>query len=159
MTLAQADSTRILNDDTTEQTTKGCLSDNVCFALYSANNALVRAYRPLLEEYELTFPQYLVMQSLWLEHSVSLTQLSLSTRLDLGTLTPIVKRLESKALLTRSVDSRDERKKVIELTAQGEAIRQQALSLKSALLEKVSLSEEALESLRLQCLTLVEELS
>ena len=92
------------------------LSDNVCFTLYSATNALIRAFRPLLEAYDLTYPQYIVMHSLWYRNQVSLKELSFDTHLDSGTLTPIVKRLEAKGLLTRQVSSEDERKKVISFT-------------------------------------------
>ncbi|MBM7071647.1 MarR family transcriptional regulator [Shewanella sp. 202IG2-18] len=135
------------------------LSDNVCFAIYSANNAIIRAYKPLLEEYDLTFPQYLVMQALWCEDGVNLTRLSEQTGLDLGTLTPIVKRLETKSLLTREKDSQDERKKVIKLSTSGTSIKLEALKLKQVLLEKVSLNEEALKLLRAHCLTIVGELN
>ncbi|MGE6383476.1 MarR family winged helix-turn-helix transcriptional regulator [Shewanella baltica] len=135
-----------------------CLSDNVCFALYSASNALVRAYRPLLEAYELTFPQYLVMQTLWRQNGCSQTQLSAATKLDMGTLTPIVKRLEVKGLITRLACVVDERKKLITLTAQGEAIKHEALALKQTLLNKVQMDAEALDLLRRQCLALIEDL-
>lgn len=135
-----------------------CLSDNVCFALYSASNALVRAYRPLLEAYELTFPQYLVMQTLWRQNGCSQTQLSAATKLDMGTLTPIVKRLEVKGLITRLACVEDERKKLITLTAQGEAIKHEALALKQTLLNKVQMDAEALDLLRRQCLALIEDL-
>lgn len=136
-----------------------CLSDNVCFALYTAANALVRAYRPLLQECDLTYPQYLAMQALWLKDNASLTDLSQATRLDLGTLTPIVKRLEAKGLVVRHVDSRDERKKVIQVTQAGEALKQEALALKQQLLEKVSVSDIELEQLRQVCLTLTDRKS
>lgn len=135
-----------------------CLSDNVCFALYSASNALVRAYRPLLEAYELTFPQYLVMQTLWRQNGCSQTQLSMATKLDMGTLTPIVKRLELKGLITRLACVEDERKKLITLTSQGEGIRHEALALKQTLLDKVQMDAEALDLLRRQCLALIEDI-
>ncbi len=135
------------------------LSDNVCFALYTAGNALVRAYRPLLEQCDLTYPQYLVMQALWLNDGASLTDLSRETRLDLGTLTPIVKRLEAKSLLVRRIDSQDERKKIIQVTPSGIALKQDALSLKQVLLNKVSISEQEIDSLRDLCLTLIDDLN
>ncbi|WP_256871082.1 MarR family winged helix-turn-helix transcriptional regulator [Shewanella sp. Scap07] len=135
------------------------LSDNVCFALYTAANALVRAYRPLLQQCDLTYPQYLVMQALWLQDGASLTDLSRATKLDLGTLTPIVKRLESKQLLARHVDEHDERKKLIVITAKGAELKQQALALKQVLLSKVSVSEAKLDELRDLCLVLTEDLN
>ncbi|QYK02578.1 MarR family winged helix-turn-helix transcriptional regulator [Shewanella psychrotolerans] len=136
-----------------------CLSDNVCFALYTAANALVRAYRPLLEQCGLTYPQYLVMQALWLQEGASLTDLSGLTRLDLGTLTPIVKRLEVKGLVVRNIDKHDERKKVINVTQAGMDLKQQALALRQQLLEKVTVSEQELDKLRELCLTLTIDLN
>ncbi|MEJ2764726.1 MarR family transcriptional regulator [Photobacterium sp. MCCC 1A19761] len=134
------------------------LSDNVCFALYTATNALVRAYRPVLDEFNLTYPQYLVMQSLWYNNGVSLTQLSQDTRLDPGTLTPIVKRLEGKALLTRNVSPDDERKKVINLTETGYALRDKAKNLTRQLEQQSKMDPDKVEELRLHCLELAKNL-
>lgn len=134
------------------------LSDNVCFALYTATNALVRAYRPLLDEFDLTYPQYIVMQSLWYNDGVSLTELSQDTRLDPGTLTPIVKRLEGKALLTRQVSQVDERKKVIALTELGYELREKAKNLKQQLEQKSNMDPAKVEELRLHCLELAKNL-
>ncbi len=150
----QNKTTQVDDNDNTQS-----LSDNVCFALYTAGNALVRAYRPLLEQCDLTYPQYLVMQALWLNDNASLTDLSKDTRLDLGTLTPIVKRLETKNLLIRRVDSKDERKKIIKVTPSGIALKQEALSLKQVLLAKVSITEQQIDSLRNLCLTLTDDLN
>ncbi|MDB2385752.1 MarR family transcriptional regulator [Shewanella sp.] len=135
------------------------LSDNVCFALYTAGNALMRAYRSLLEQHELTYPQYLVMQALWLKDRSSITQLSQATRLDLGTLSPIIKRLDSKQFLQRLPDETDERKKVIALTDTGRNLQKEALSQKKTLLDQVSMTSAELESLRTLCLTLTQQLN
>ncbi|MEI6859793.1 MAG: MarR family transcriptional regulator [Shewanella sp.] len=144
---------------TDETQANRCLSDNVCFTLYTAGNALVRAYRPLLDECGLTYPQYLVMQALWLNDGISLTQLSQATHLGLGTLTPIVKRLETKDLLICAIDTQDERKKVIRTTPTGLALKQEALVLKQILLDKVTLSEVEIELLRKMCITLTQDLN
>ncbi len=124
------------------------LSDNVCFTLYSATNALIRAFRPILEAYDLTYPQYIVMHSLWYNNQVSLKALSHDTHLDSGTLTPIVKRLESKGLLTRQVSSEDERKKVISLTEQGMQLKVDAEELTAKLMARSNMSVERIELLR-----------
>jgi len=124
------------------------LSDNVCFTLYSATNALIRAFRPILEAYDLTYPQYIVMHSLWYNNQVSLKALSHDTHLDSGTLTPIVKRLESKGLLTRQVSSEDERKKVISLTEQGMQLKIDAEELSTKLMARSNMSLERIELLR-----------
>ncbi|WP_304638250.1 MULTISPECIES: MarR family winged helix-turn-helix transcriptional regulator [Pseudoalteromonas] len=124
------------------------LSDNVCFTLYSATNALIRAFRPILEAYDLTYPQYIVMHSLWYNNQVSLKALSHDTHLDSGTLTPIVKRLESKGLLTRQVSSEDERKKVISLTEQGMQLKVDAEELTAKLMARSNMSLKRIELLR-----------
>ncbi|WP_462148232.1 MarR family winged helix-turn-helix transcriptional regulator [Pseudoalteromonas gelatinilytica] len=124
------------------------LSDNVCFTLYSATNALIRAFRPILEAYDLTYPQYIVMHSLWYNNQVSLKALSHDTHLDSGTLTPIVKRLEAKGLLTRQVSNEDERKKVISLTEQGMQLKIDAEELTAKLMARSNMSLERIELLR-----------
>jgi len=124
------------------------LSDNVCFTLYSATNALIRAFRPILEAYDLTYPQYIVMHSLWYNNQVSLKALSHDTHLDSGTLTPIVKRLETKGLLTRQVSNEDERKKVISLTEQGMQLKVDAEELTAKLMARSNMSLERIELLR-----------
>ncbi|RJF35735.1 MarR family winged helix-turn-helix transcriptional regulator [Pseudoalteromonas gelatinilytica] len=124
------------------------LSDNVCFTLYSATNALIRAFRPILEAYDLTYPQYIVMHSLWYNNQVSLKALSHDTHLDSGTLTPIVKRLEAKGLLTRQVSNEDERKKVISLTEQGMQLKIDAEELTAKLMARSNMSMERIELLR-----------
>ncbi len=134
------------------------LSDNVCFALYTATNSLVRAFRPILESYDLTYPQYIVMHSLWYQDHVSLKELSKDTRLDSGTLTPIVKRLEAKGLLTRQISEEDERKKVISLTEKGRKLQEDADELTATLMSRSSMSAERIERLRQLCLELDAEL-
>lgn len=134
------------------------LSDNVCFALYTATNSLVRAFRPILDEYDLTYPQYIVMHSLWCQDNVSLKELSHDTHLDSGTLTPIVKRLESKGLLTRKVSEVDERKKVISLTDKGLQLQKDANELTAELESRSSMAEDSIEALRALCLELDKNL-
>lgn len=134
------------------------LSDNVCFALYTATNSLVRAFRPILDEYDLTYPQYIVMHSLWCQDNVSLKELSHDTHLDSGTLTPIVKRLESKGLLTRKVSEVDERKKVISLTDKGLQLQKDANELTAELESRSSMAADSIEALRVLCLELDKNL-
>lgn len=102
------------------------LDNQLCRSLYSASNAMVRAYRPLLEPLGLTYPQYLVMLALWEHDRVSVGDVCQRTRLDTGTVTPLLKRLEGKGLLQRERSLQDERKRVIRLTAAGNRLRRQA---------------------------------
>ena len=73
------------------------LEEQLCFALYSASNAVVRLYRPLLQPFDLTYPQYVVLLALWQQDDISLGELGSKTLFDSGTLTPLVKKLEAEA--------------------------------------------------------------
>ena len=132
------------------------LKDQLCFSLYSASNLMTRLYRPILDQFELTYPQFVVMLALWQEDDVPLKQLSRLTRLDAGTITPIVKRLESKGMVKRHVDKEDERIKRVVVTEQGQAIRQPIREAHTAMLEKFSDKQDKLEQLRELCVDLLE---
>jgi DNA-binding MarR family transcriptional regulator len=102
------------------------LDHQLCFALYAASRAVTQAYGPLLEPLGLTYPQYLVMLVLWEQDGVSVGTLGDRLLLDSGTLTPLLKRMESMGLLKRTRSSQDERVVIIALTAQGRALRNKA---------------------------------
>src|SRR3981081_1876070 len=102
------------------------LEDQLCFALYAASRAVTGLYRPLLEELGLTYPQYLVMLVLWGRGSVPVKDLGATLQLDYGTLTPLLKRLETHGLLRRERRAEDERSGLITLTAQGAGLQERA---------------------------------
>ncbi len=102
------------------------LDRQLCFALYNASRALIRAYGPLLEPLGLTYPQYLAMLILWEDKSASVKALGERLALDSGTLTPLLKRMERSGLITRRRDTQDERVVRIELTAAGQRLRTKA---------------------------------
>ena len=102
------------------------LDQQLCFALYSASRSLTRAYAPLLEPLGLTYPQYLVMLVLWEDKSASVKALGERLALDSGTLTPLLKRLEKRGLITRRRDPDDERVVRIDLTPDGQKLRARA---------------------------------
>src|SRR6201981_853252 len=97
------------------------LSNQLCFAVYSAAHAFNRIYKPLLDRLGLTYPQYLVMLVLWERDRVAGTEIGARLHLDSGTLTPLLKRLEQAGLIKRTRSSEDERQVLIDLTAQGQA--------------------------------------
>lgn len=134
------------------------LENQLCFALYSATNAMIRAYRPWLEQLDLTYPQYLALLVLWQEDGVSVKQLGEQLHLDSGTLTPLLKRLEAKGLVTRGRRENDERVRVLVLTEAGQALRQQAAEIPEAMRCQLSLTDDALMQLKLGCETLSREL-
>jgi DNA-binding MarR family transcriptional regulator len=102
------------------------LKNQICHSLYSATNALIRAYRPLLEQLGLTYPQYLVMLALWDQDKVIIKDLVQRTRFDAGTLTPILKRLEIKQLVRTIKADEDSRQKLVLLTDIGRELADRA---------------------------------
>lgn len=142
------------NDDAMLQ-----LDNQVCFALYSAANAVVRAYRPLLKTLDLTYPQYLAMLVLWSGDQISVKTLGEKLHLDSGTLTPLLKRLEGKGLIRRERSKTDERIRVLSLTDSGRDLKQQAKAVPLALLCQADMSKEALLQMKSSCETLLANLS
>ncbi|PWR05084.1 MarR family transcriptional regulator [Micromonospora acroterricola] len=103
------------------------LRRQVCFALYAASRALTDVYRPILDRLGLTYPQYLVLLVLWErpDDAPTVSELGAELRLDSGTLSPLLKRLEAAGLVVRQRSARDERRVEVGLTEQGRALRQQ----------------------------------
>ncbi|WP_069163191.1 MarR family winged helix-turn-helix transcriptional regulator [Nocardia altamirensis] len=124
------------------------LDRQVCFALAVANRSVLAVYRPLLEPLGLTHPQYLVMLALWGEAPMSVKAIAEAIQLDSPTLSPLLKRLESAGLITRERDSRDERNLVVNLTAAGTAMRQQAEQIPPAVVDRLGVTLADLEELR-----------
>lgn len=110
------------------------LDHQLCFALYSSSLAMTRAYRPLLAELGLTYPQYLAMLALWEGDGLSVGALGERLFLDSGTLTPLLKRLEAQGLVERRRGEKDERSVFIHLTRDGRALRRRAVAVPQAML-------------------------
>lgn len=126
------------------------LDNQVCFPLYSAANAVIRAYRPLLDELDLTYSQYLVMMVLWEQNGVSVKDVGHRLHLDSGTLTPLLKRLEVKGYVERARSTQDERVRVLNLTEQGRDLKLRAQQVPNAIKCKVDIElDEMLELKRL----------
>jgi DNA-binding MarR family transcriptional regulator len=124
------------------------LENQICHSLYSATNALVRAYRPLLEQLDLTYPQYLVMLALWDEDKVMIKSLVERTRFDAGTLTPILKRLQQKEVIALTKSVEDSRQKVVVVTKAGHALAVKAEQVPDALSCQIDLTVEEAMSLK-----------
>ena len=113
------------------------LDNQLCFALYSSSLAMTKLYKPLLGTLGLTYPQYLVMLSLWERDGVTVSELGERLFLDSGTLTPLLKRLESAGLLTRQRDSADERRVVIRLSQTGRQVKARAKKIPECVMQAV----------------------
>lgn len=135
------------------------LDRQLCFPLYSAANAVVRAYRPLLDKLDLTYAQYLVMMVLWQTNGISVKALGERLYLDSGTLTPLLKRLEAKGMVERKRSQTDERVRELYLTQQGATLKEQALSVPNAMVCKLNLELEELITLKSICEKVINKLS
>lgn len=110
------------------------LDNQLCFALYAYSREVIKKYKPLLDPLGLTYTQYITLLVLWETPSLSFKHLAERLRLDSGTLTPLLKKMEAAGLLTRQRDHADERSVIITLTAQGEALKEAARKVPEALL-------------------------
>lgn len=116
------------------------LDEQLCFALYAASRAMTAAYRPLLDELKLTYPQYLVLLVLWERNPVTVSYLCERLHLDSGTLSPLLKRLEIVGYITRRRSQTDERRVDVALTRDGRKLEQQAECIPEKLLESANLN-------------------
>ncbi len=126
----------------------GHQSDRLSFDLYAAARAITRAYRPLLLELGLTYPQYLVMLMLWQRAPRTVKELGESLELDSGTLSPLLKRLAASGLITRQRRHNDERTVDIAPTLKGRALWREAVSVPTALAAVMGLSPDEGRKLR-----------
>ncbi|BCW70107.1 MarR family transcriptional regulator [Arthrobacter sp. NicSoilB8] len=124
------------------------LNRQVCFAMYSASRAATAAYRPMLEELGLTYPQYLAMLVLWEAEPRSVRELGEELGLDSGTLSPLLKRLEALGLVERRRSAEDERRVEVFLTDAGAALSAKASSIPQRLADAAGLTAAELDQLR-----------
>lgn len=117
------------------------LGDQLCFDLYAASRALTAAYRPALAELGLTYPQYLVLIVLWERDQQTVSELAGRLRLDHGTLTPLLRRMERNGLLTRTRTESDERFVEIRLTEAGDGLRVHASRIHCDMKDALALTQ------------------
>ena len=136
------------------------LDRQLCFALYTASRAVVRAYAPLLDDAGLTYPQYVTMLALWEDPDVprSVGELGERLHLDSGTLTPLLKRLTAVGYVTRSRDAEDERRVLVSLTPEGIALRDRLASVPEAFMACLSVDVNGVQALRDQLAALTTSL-
>ena len=134
------------------------LDNQFCFALYSASHAMTKAYKPMLDQLGLTYPQYLVMLVLWEQDGILVKDIGARLFLDSGTLTPLLKRLENNGLVTRNRDPQDERQVRIMLSADGRALRIKAQEIPEQVLCPSGQELGTLGRLRSQLRTVRDEL-
>lgn len=124
------------------------LVNQICFPIYALAKEMVNHYRPLLEELDLTYPQYLVMMILWEEKLQTVGQIGEKLQLDNGTLTPLLKRLEHKGYINRTRSKQDERVVQIACTTLGLSIQDKAYGIREQLLSSMDIDAEDLIALK-----------
>ncbi|MDN4175390.1 MarR family transcriptional regulator [Nocardioides sp. SOB77] len=124
------------------------LADQLCFDLYAASRAVTAAYRPVLGELGITYPQYLVLIVLWERGTCTVRQIADELRLDHGTLTPLLRRMEGEGLLTRRRSVDDERFVEVTLAGRGEALRVHATRIHCDMKDALGLDEDEFVALQ-----------
>jgi len=124
------------------------LCNQLCFPLYAASKEVVKHYRPYLKKLDLTYTQYITMMVLWEKREINIKELGDCLYLDSGTLTPLLKKLESKGYLKRSRLPADERNVMVTLTQTGSDLRQEARDIPGKMGTCVKLSQDEIQELR-----------
>ncbi|WP_324784178.1 MarR family transcriptional regulator [Streptomyces sp. H51] len=124
------------------------LDQQVCFSLHAASRAFNGVYRVVLKDLGLTYPQYLVMMVLWEHGELPVKRLGEHLRLDSGTLSPLLKRLEAAGLVVRERSARDERSVEVRLTGEGAALRERALEVPRRIAASTGLDLDEIGDLR-----------
>lgn len=124
------------------------LKNQVCFPVYALAREIMNHYRPILEEIDLTYPQYLAMMVLWEEETQTVNQLGERLLLDSGTLTPLLKRLEQKGFVNRTRSVSDERVVLVSLTEKGRALYTKASCVPEQFVKSLNISTEDIIQLK-----------
>ena len=118
------------------------LNNQLCFPLYACAREVVKKYKPFLDEIGLTYTQYIAMMVMWEEKSVNVKELGERLFLDSGTLSPLLKKLESKGLITRERNLKDERNLTIKITQKGENLKEEAVKFPAKIAGCIDLTAE-----------------
>ncbi|WP_312419303.1 MarR family transcriptional regulator [Epilithonimonas sp.] len=124
------------------------LDKQLCFSVYVLHREIMQCYRPILKNIGLTYPQYITMMTLWEKDDVTVNQVGKILQLDNGTLTPLLKRLESKGYLERKRSKEDERVVKINLTKKGLKLKEDATCIPIELAKAMNLNLEEMEQLK-----------
>ncbi|HWJ77733.1 MAG TPA: MarR family transcriptional regulator [Niallia sp.] len=135
------------------------LEDHLCFSLYACSRAILRLYRPYLDKLQLTYPQYLVLVTLWKKQHCTIKELGEALSLDTGTLTPLLKRMEAACLIERRRDTVDERVVNIHITDQGQALQEKASCVPQSLLDASGMNEQELKEINKTITQLLHQLN
>lgn len=124
------------------------LDNQVCFSLYAASREIIKLYKPVLDKFNLTYTQYIAMLVLWEDEKSTVKDIGKRLHLDSGTLTPLLKKIESMGLITRYRDIKDDRVVVVELTEKGRSLKNDILEVPNEIVCKVNMPIEKLGILK-----------
>lgn len=124
------------------------LENQLCFSLYALSREVIKMYKPLLDPFDLTYTQYVTMLVMWEEKEITFKELGKKLYLDSGTLTPVLKKLESKGLIIKYRNKDDDRVVTIELTTKGNELREKLIGVPEKIYCKLESDEEALRMLK-----------
>ena len=123
------------------------LENQLCFPLYACSKEIVKAYKPFLDELDLTYTQYITMMVMWEHKELRVKEVGSYLYLDSSTLTPLLKRLEEKGYVTRRRSSEDERDLFVTITESGEALKEKAVDIPRKLGSCVALDPQKAQTL------------
>ncbi|WP_316808325.1 MarR family transcriptional regulator [Pedobacter agri] len=124
------------------------LEDQLCFPLYAASRLITKCYQPVLDDLEITYPQYIVLMVLWETDNINLSILGNKLRLQSNTLTPLIKRMQELGLVKRARSEKDERSIIISLAKKGMDLQQQAHRLHSRIKENLGINAQEAHDLK-----------
>jgi DNA-binding MarR family transcriptional regulator len=125
------------------------LDNQLCFPVYAVSRQITQIYQPLLNELGITYPQYLALLTLWENGTQTVNQIGEKLLLDSGTLTPLLKRLEQKEFVSRKRSAVDERVVEVSLTKEGNSLKEKAGCIPMKMFEKLGISIEEAETLKI----------
>jgi len=124
------------------------LENQMCFSLYAASREVIKLYKPILDKHNLTYTQYVAMIVLWEEDKMTVKEIGQRLHLDSGTLTPLLKKLECRGLITRHRDINDDRVVIAELTEAGLKLKSEILDVPGEVFCKLNISKEKAQELK-----------
>ncbi len=124
------------------------LENQICFSLYAASREVIKLYKSILDKHNLTYTQYLAMLVLWEEEKMTVKDIGKRLHLDSGTLTPLLKKLESMGIITRHRDVNDDRVVIIELTEAGLKLKSEILDVPGEVFCKLNISNDQAKELK-----------
>ena len=123
------------------------LSNQICFPLYACGKEIVRQYKPLLDKFDLTYTQYIVLLVLWEKDNLSVKEIGERIYLDSGTLTPLLNKLYNKGIIKKTINKSDERGLIISLTKKGQQLKKDIVSIPECIAKTVCLNDEEAQTL------------